>query len=346
MEKNSRNSDSIKSVFYYVFSLVVLTIVVWYVYGKNTQLINDLSSNKCQLHSQFLIFAVLMHLVNHFLRALRWKLLLGHLKRAPSLFHMFLAEMSGFFFNLMPFRPGEALRCGILEQLAGVPLSKLLSTVILERVLELVAWIAVLVLAYAWCREDVLYLFGNTFGEVSSKLASCFTNQYEKLWLGVLGLILLLFVCAVLLVHFLLSKIERFLLDLKKTARYIYWTHAFFAICLVSLLVLIFHISVEFFSFYAICDVGRDLLDFDLLKKVLILFLVINFSMAIPMPGGAAGFYHSLVGKAFVSLRLGSVEMGARYATITHSVQVFNALFLGGLCFLLASCLLPRARVK
>src|SRR6185312_2656175 len=57
---------------------------------------------------------MLILLLSHYSRALRWKILIEPLGYSPSVTNTFFATMLGYFFNLMVPRLGEVMKCTIL----------------------------------------------------------------------------------------------------------------------------------------------------------------------------------------------------------------------------------------
>ena len=109
-----------------------------------------------------------------------------------------------------------------------------------------------------------------------------------------------------------------------------------------SAFIVFFHFVVEYLSFYAIGDIQAKIS----WQAALWVFLAMTLGLAIPMPGGGAGAYHT-----FVVLILSAFDVekadALAYATITHSIQLFNATVVGGISFLIAQIMLrKRKRVK
>ena len=80
-------------------------------------------------------------------RAARAKLLLKSIHYKPRLSMMFYSVMVCYLANLALPRLGEVLRCTFLQRYEKVPFQKSLGTVILERAVDLVCWLFLLVVA-------------------------------------------------------------------------------------------------------------------------------------------------------------------------------------------------------
>lgn len=75
-------------------------------------------------------------MLSHWVRALRWKLLIEPLGYYPTKANTFFAVMIGYLANQAVPRLGEVLKCSTLARYEKVPLDKLLGTVILERLID------------------------------------------------------------------------------------------------------------------------------------------------------------------------------------------------------------------
>jgi uncharacterized protein (TIRG00374 family) len=97
--------------------------------------------------------------ISHFLRALRWKMLMLPMGYNPSLINTFFAVMIGYLANLAVPRLGEVLKCTILSKYENVPADKLVGTIVAERAFDLICLIIVFLLAFAY-QFDVIGHYG------------------------------------------------------------------------------------------------------------------------------------------------------------------------------------------
>jgi uncharacterized membrane protein YbhN (UPF0104 family) len=111
----------------------------------------------------FLPVLVIM-LISHYSRALRWKILMEPLGYKPSTFNTFAAVMIGYLVNLGVPRLGEVIKCTILARYEKIRADKLVGTIVLERTFDLICLIIVFISA--------LILQGDIIGGyMKSKLA-------------------------------------------------------------------------------------------------------------------------------------------------------------------------------
>jgi len=89
----------------------------------------------------WIALAIPLGILSHFVRAMRWKMLIETMDYKPRKSNMFFAVMIGYFANLALPRLGEVSRCTILTKYENVPFQKSFGTVITERALDMVVFI-------------------------------------------------------------------------------------------------------------------------------------------------------------------------------------------------------------
>lgn len=85
----------------------------------------------------WLILSILIGTVAHYVRALRWKLIIEPFGYTPRTTNLFFAVMNMYFFNAMVPRLGEVTRCALLKNYENIPVEKSLGTVVAERAVDL-----------------------------------------------------------------------------------------------------------------------------------------------------------------------------------------------------------------
>jgi uncharacterized protein (TIRG00374 family) len=84
---------------------------------------------------------------SHFLRALRWRLIMEPLGYKPSIINTFLAVLIGYLANLAVPRLGEVLKCTLLSKYEKVPAEKIVGTIVAERAFDVLSLGIVFLLA-------------------------------------------------------------------------------------------------------------------------------------------------------------------------------------------------------
>ncbi len=80
------------------------------------------------------VFAMLI--LSHYVRALRWRLLIESIGYHPSKANTFFAVMIGYLTNQVLPRFGEVLKCTVLGRYEKIPADTLIGTIILERLVD------------------------------------------------------------------------------------------------------------------------------------------------------------------------------------------------------------------
>jgi uncharacterized protein (TIRG00374 family) len=115
----------------------------------------------------------LICIVSHFVRAIRWRMLLVPVGQKTSLSNSFLSLMVGYLVNLVIPRGGEVSRCYNLYKLEKVPVEISFGTVVLERIVDVLCLIILVALAFV-LESQKLFEFINTLpinpGDGNSKI--------------------------------------------------------------------------------------------------------------------------------------------------------------------------------
>jgi glycosyltransferase 2 family protein len=126
----------------YVFFIALAVFFIWLSFRnidaeKWRQLLNALKQARL-----WIFFPVLFLLVlSHWLRALRWKMLIQPLGYNPTSLNTFFGVMVGYFVNLGAPRLGEIVKCTVLARYEKVPADKLVGTIVAERAFDLLCLI-------------------------------------------------------------------------------------------------------------------------------------------------------------------------------------------------------------
>jgi uncharacterized protein (TIRG00374 family) len=136
---------------------------------------------------------ILVLLVAHYSRAIRWKLLMEPLGYNPSINNVFAAVMIGYLVNSGAPRLGEVFKCTILARYEKVKADKLVGTILTERATDLVCLFFVFFLA--------IIFQGEIFGQYLKKMLVDFFHDKTgnlsvtklSIWAGGFILIMLVF---------------------------------------------------------------------------------------------------------------------------------------------------------
>jgi len=141
MKKENLNSTPAKKALEALKILVFLSlgigIVVWFWIQMNPEDKAQFLASIREAEYLWLIVSIVLGLFSHYIRALRWRLLLKVSGYRPTVPNAFFAVMNMYFFNLLVPRLGEITRCGMLNRFEKVPMDKGLGSVVAERAVDL-----------------------------------------------------------------------------------------------------------------------------------------------------------------------------------------------------------------
>lgn len=103
---------------------------------------------------------MLILLLSHYSRALRWKILIQPLGYSPSITNTFFATMLGYFFNLLVPRLGEVMKCTILAKHEKIPADKLIGTMVTERVCDFICLIIIFMITI-FIQFDIIHHYAS-----------------------------------------------------------------------------------------------------------------------------------------------------------------------------------------
>ena len=133
---------------------------------------------------------VVLGILSHVSRAMRWQLLTRSMGYKISFMNSFMGVMIGYFANLAIPRMGEFTRCGVVAKYEQVPFSKLLGTVVTERVFDMIM-LLLLTLVVILSQFGQVVRFLDTNEDIKEKLYGLLTSGW--IWaIGFLFVILLM----------------------------------------------------------------------------------------------------------------------------------------------------------
>jgi glycosyltransferase 2 family protein len=278
-----------------------------------------------------LFFAFLAYIA----RAYRWNILIEPLKHNPPLSSTFYALMVGYLANFAFPRIGEITRCATLAKKEKIPVDKLIGTVIVERTVDLLSLLSLLLFLLI-IRIDTFgaFLGNSVFIPVSEKISS--TLQFSWfIWIVIagtfFGFIALYFVFREQLAKIVMvNKIKNMVKGVLSGLKTVYqmkrrWEFIFF-----SILIWLLYLLMTWVVVFAVpATSGLKLVD------GLFILVIGGLGMSAPVQGGI-GAFHWIVSRGLASVyTFISIEDGLIYATISHGSQAVFAILLGSLSLIL-----------
>lgn len=335
--KNPLLKGRLKSALQYLFIIALTTVLVWFsLRGIQTNGDQDkgelLWQTWQQSNKNYLILMAVVAMASHWLRAVRWKLLMeptGHYVSTWSSFH---SLMVGYLVNLVIPRGGELSRSYNLYKLQGTPIETSFGTVVVERLVDLFCLVLLLILSFSLEWNNLMMFFDELgIGKSSASMA-------VPVWVWGLAAAGTLFI----LMLYLLRKNERLIkilsgfknglmaiVKLKHKGRFIFYT------VLIWILYFLMTYSVML-AFEQTAALGPG--------AVLILFAIGAIAMALPLPGGL-GSYHTLMPLGLVMIYQIPKTDAISFVFVFHGWQTL-VMILGGIISLIATYVILQIRHK
>ncbi len=172
----------------YIFFLGAgLLLVWWQLHGMTEQ--EKIEFKNAITHAKYVLVlpVVMMNLASHFVRSMRWKLLMEPLNFNPKIKNVFAVTMVGYLANSAVPRLGEVLKCTLLARYEKLKVDKLIGTIIIERTFDLVCYFLLIVIT-------VLIQINVIGNYVSEKLTDYSKSSSIPLWAELLILFAGLFI--------------------------------------------------------------------------------------------------------------------------------------------------------
>lgn len=141
---------------------------------------------------------VIMSLLSHLSRAMRWKLLMEPLGYDPKLKNVFAVTLVGYLVNAAIPRLGEIIKCTFLSKYEKLKVDKLVGTIIVERTFDVICYVIFIGIT-------VLIQINVIGGVVKDKLKAIAASKGFPLW-GKLLVGIIIIVLLMLLIKFLRKK--------------------------------------------------------------------------------------------------------------------------------------------
>jgi len=188
----------------YLFFLGLGVFLVWW---SIKDINNDkwaeirLSLKNARFYLAIPVFIIL--LLSHFVRALRWRLLIEPLGYKPDKTNTFLVVMIGYLANQAFPRLGEVLKCTLLARYEKIPADKLVGTIILERLIDAVSLILIF--------SITLIIQPGLYSKLADNVFTVAGEEETKTIRGYVLVLVLIGIVAVIIAAWMLIKKKNFI---------------------------------------------------------------------------------------------------------------------------------------
>jgi uncharacterized protein (TIRG00374 family) len=315
--------DKIKTGLKILVFFVVGIVIFWWVYKDQ-----DIEQIKAALKNAdyfWIVFSFLLAFLSHLSRARRWQLLIEPMGYRPSLQNSFFAVMIMDLSNMAVPRSGEVARCGVMSKYEKIPFTKLLGTVVIDRIFDFILLFMLLAVVLFTQFSFVRRLLDNN-PEIKNKIWDIIHSVPLLVTLGVASVVAI--IVAYRFRHIL--KNNRFYLKMRemmlnfiegiKTVKnmerkFEFIFHSVFIWVLYFLM-----IYVSFWSFSFTKDMG--------ILAALTAFVMASFGMVAPSPGGIGTWHFMVIQTLFVYGVTNKADAGA-FAFAVHGSMTLFLIFLG-----------------
>ena len=285
-----------------------------------------------EVHYLWIVLIVPIALASHYVRAVRWKLLLGHVKEDISTSNLFSAVMIGYMVNNVLPRVGELVRPYVVGKLEGVSKSTAFGTVVIERIIDMMTFFFLLCmvlflfpdsLTTLWADAPnlrLLFLAGSAGSFVLFVLIFLKSESLFRLFRYVKPVIPSKYRDGID------SLLESFLSGFRIAST----RKKLPLVVLLSMAIWFLYglgIYVPFFAFDSIAALNLGL------GESMILLTVTSIAFVLPAPG-AFGTYHSFLKYALVRLYGVDDVTALSYSVLTHEVNFILVMIVGVFYFL------------
>lgn len=294
-------------------------LIFWMVYkDQDINRLKSILSN--EVNYVWIVISMFLGLLSHVSRSMRWNLMIEPLGRKPRLINTFLAVMVGYLMNLALPRMGEISRCGVLSRYEKISFTKLVGTVVLERLIDVIMLLILLLIVVLTQFGQVLEFLRNN-PEVNEKIQQVI---FSPILIGgfVLVLLVVWFMRHKIRESGLLKKVKDIIqhfIEGFQSIRTMKHKGSFIFHSLFIWLMYYLMFYCVFFSFGFTSNIGP--------LAALAVFVLGSFGMVAPVQGGI-GAWHFMV---IEGLALYGVERGDGkiFALLSHGATTAVLIILG-----------------
>lgn len=191
-------NKTVKSVIQFSAFLILGIAIVWFIFhNMSNEQITQCKNALLNANPFLIVLAFCCGLMAHFVRAMRWKILMEPMGYKPSIKNTYAAILIGYLANLAFPRLGEVSRCGVLTKYENIPFEKSFGTVIAERIFDMACWLFLVAIT-------VLIEFNRMYAYFKVTIVDSIVLKLDKL--GNLKWIILLVLIAVAVIGFVFIK--------------------------------------------------------------------------------------------------------------------------------------------
>lgn len=275
-----------------------------------------------------ILFSLLFGLGANIVRGLRWGLLINSLGERFKMSNAIYAVLGNYAVNLVLPRVGEVWRCGVVAKYDKISFSKLLGTLLIDRVSDTIMVGSITLLIFIFNMNFFVSFFAK-----NPALLEGFQSMFNSIWIYVIAILFIggiWFVFTYMSNFTLVKKAKSMLRDVWTGMKTVWYMKYKMRFLLETLLIWSGYFCYFYITFYAF-DFTRDLG----ISVGLIAFTMSSIGVAVPVQGGI-GPWHFMVIATLVCFGVNENDAAA-FALVVHTVQTAWT----GLCGLFGVVALP-----
>lgn len=310
-----------------ILPLLLGCLLLWFLY-RNLDLREIRHVIREGVRYDIILFSLLFGLGANLIRGFRWGLLIGSMGERFRMRNAVLAVLGNYAVNLVLPRVGEVWRCGMVTKYDRIPFSKLLGTLLVDRVSDTIM-VGLITLGIILFHVD----FFSSFFARNPALLDGFHSMLNSIWIYAVAVIFILG-CWIVFRYMsnftLVQKAKGMLRNIWTGIQSVWIMKRKGLFLLETLLIWAGYFCYFYITFYAF-DFTRDLG----VSVGLIAFAMGSIAVAVPVQGGI-GPWHFMVIATLVCFGVDENDAAA-FALVVHTLQTLWT----GLCGLAGVIALP-----
>ncbi|MCF6332936.1 MAG: flippase-like domain-containing protein [Draconibacterium sp.] len=293
--------------------------IFWFIY-KDLDIDRIKSVLKNEVKYFWVVVSLVIGLLSHISRTLRWGLMIEPIGHKPRFINTFLAVMIGYLMNMAFPRMGEISRCGVLSKHEKISFTKLIGTVVAERLVDMISLLILLgVVVFSQFGKMLNFIKQNP--EFKEKIYAVFTSPY--LIVAVIVFIILFLVFRKAFKH---TVIFRKIIDILKNFK-----EGFISIQSIKKKGWFYFHSIFIWTMYFLM-LYSIFFAFDFTRNLgpiagLTVFVLASFGMVAPVQGGF-GAYHFMASEALALYGVAKIN-GGIFALVAHESMTAMIIVIG-----------------
>ena len=293
--------------------------IFWLIY-KDQDIERIKTVLKNDVNYWWVALSLFLGLLSHVSRTLRWGLMIEPIGHKPRFINTFLAVMVGYLMNMAFPRMGEVSRCCVLSRYEKISFTKLVGTVVAERLIDLISLLILLAIVILSQFGEMIHFMKENPG-ITGKLQAAATSPFLIIGIVVLAILVFVFINAFKHTAFfkkIMEIIRNFkegfisIRNIKKKGWFFF--HSAFIWCMYYVMLYAVFFAFDFTS-------GLNPI------AGLTTFVLASFGMVAPVQGGI-GAWHFMAKEA-LSLYGVANENGIIFAFVAHTSMTAMIILIG-----------------